>query len=222
MTAATRRLVVLGASGHGKVVIDAAARDGWEIVGFLDRRFEIGVFGGRPVLGDEDRLSELLVEDPRIRVFVAIGDNAVRQAAVERLLLSAPSARFASVRHPAATIASDVTLGCGSVVMAGAVINPGVRVGEHCIVNTGALVDHDCELGNFSTVSPGATMGGNARVGEGSVVGLGASMIHGVELGDYSILGAGGVATESIPDGVVAYGVPARIVRRREPEEPYL
>lgn len=216
------KLVVLGASGHGKVVADAAILEGWDVLGFLDRRVEIGDCGGRQVLGDEDCIVELLAADPSICVIVAIGDNAVRQAAVGRLLASARSIRFASVRHPAATIASDATVGRGSIVMAGAVINPGVRVGEHAIVNTGALVDHDCQLGDFSTVSPGATLGGNVKLGERSVVGLGASMIHGLKLGADSILGAGAVATESIPDRVVAYGVPSRIVRGREPQEPYL
>ena len=106
--------------------------------------------------------------------------------------------------------------------MAGAVINSGTQVGRHCIVNTSARVDHDSVLGDFVSVAPGATLGGSVHVGEYSAISLGASVIHGITIGHDTVIGAGAVVVRNVDSNVVAYGVPARVVRRRERGQRYL
>lgn len=149
-------------------------------------------------------------------VIIAIGDNAARER------VAAGYSRFATVVHPTACVASDVEVGEGSVIMAGAVINSGSRIGLHCIVNTHATVEHDCVLNDFAHVAPGATLGGSVRIGHGAVISLHAGVIHGRTVGAYTVVGAGAVVLDDLPDQVVAYGVPARIARSRTPGEPYL
>jgi acetyltransferase-like isoleucine patch superfamily enzyme len=109
-----------------------------------------------------------------------------------------------------------------SGVMAGTVINSNSRIGQFCIVNTKASIDHDCRLDDFSSVAPGATLAGNVRVGRCSAICLGACVAEKVTIGSHSVVGAGATVLEDLPDGVVAYGTPARVVRERRPDDPYL
>jgi sugar O-acyltransferase (sialic acid O-acetyltransferase NeuD family) len=215
-------IVIIGASGHGKVVFDAARAAGQTVLGFLDRDRGVPEGVSAPSLGSDEELARVLGERPEALVVVAVGDNATRNRIVKRVIAEVGDERFATIVHPSSTVARDVVLGGGSVVMAGAVLNPGTFVGTHCIVNTGALIDHDSQLGDFVTVSPGAVLGGGVSVRVASVIGLGASVIQGVEIGSYTVLGAGAVVTSDLPPRVVAYGVPARIVRSRTEDEPYL
>jgi acetyltransferase-like isoleucine patch superfamily enzyme len=106
--------------------------------------------------------------------------------------------------------------------MAGAVLNPGVRVGEFCIVNTRASLDHDSTMGAFSSLAPGAITGGNVAVGSYSNVGMGATVLPGVSIGQHTLIGAGALVYRSVPDNSVAYGVPARLIRSRQPGDRYL
>lgn len=215
-------LIIIGASGHGKVICDAARRAGWTVLGFLDRDPPAAEWCGRPVLGDDTGIARLLSEHPEARIVVGVGDNSMRRSQVGRVVARAPGCGFAAVVHPSAVIAEGVEIGPGSVVMAGAILNPGVRVGAHCIVNTGAIVEHDCELGDYATVSPGASLGGGVRLGEGCVVGIGATVLHGRAIGDHTVAGAGALVTKDLPAGVVAYGVPAKVIRARAAGEGYL
>jgi len=226
-------VLIVGASGHGKVVAGVARSAGRTVLGFLDRDSETTSWAGRPVLGTDDDIGRVVDARGPVSVVVAIGDNATRREVVERVRAERaaraaragngpPGIEFATLVHADATVAPDVEIGPGSVVMAGAVLNPGVRVGRHCIVNTGALVDHDGVLGDYASVGPGACLGGDVRVGEGAVVSLGASVIHRRTVAEHAVLGAGALAVDDVPPGVVAYGVPARVVRERAPDDPYL
>jgi acetyltransferase-like isoleucine patch superfamily enzyme len=115
-----------------------------------------------------------------------------------------------------------VTVGRGSVAMGGAVINPNARVGAFCVVNTNASLDHGSEMGDFSGLLPNAATGGNVSIGAFAAVCQGANIIHGVKIGDHTVVGAGATVLENVPPRVVAYGTPARVIRAREPGEPYL
>jgi sugar O-acyltransferase (sialic acid O-acetyltransferase NeuD family) len=153
---------------------------------------------------------------------VAIGDNFVRHRMVEQIRRLAPQFRFISAVHPSAQLARGVSVGCGSAVMAGVVINSNSKIGEHCIINTGASVDHDNVLDRFSSIGPGAVTGGNVRLGEFSVLAMSASVIHGRSIGAQSIIGAGATVLHDVPANVVAYGTPARVIRGRNPGDKYL
>jgi sugar O-acyltransferase (sialic acid O-acetyltransferase NeuD family) len=134
----------------------------------------------------------------------------------------APGLTFATLIHPSAQIARGVSIGPGTVLMAGAVANSDARIGAFCIVNTQAVVEHDCVVGDYASLAPGALLGGAVEIGEFSAICLGAKVIHRLRIGRHAVLGAGAVAIDDVPGDSVAYGVPARVIRSRQPADPYL
>lgn len=200
------RLVVAGGGGHAKVVIASVEAAGGEVVRVLD---DDPARIGTCVLGHvvEGPIADELIPDG-VSVVVGIGSNTARRAVAGRL-----HKRFATVLHPSAFVHPSVTIGPGSVVFAGAVIQPGASIGCHAIVNTAASVDHDCLLEDFVHVAPGVHLAGEVRLHEGVLMGIGSCAIPGTRVGAWSIIGAGAAAVRDIPAGVVATGVPARVVR---------
>ena len=210
-------LVIWGASGHARVVADIVRlRGNFNIVGFIDSMNpdrKGSVFYGATVLGGQEQLKSLRCENVR-HFFIGIGDCRTR------LDLAAISKQFGfelvTLVHPSATLAQDVALGLGTVIMAGAVINPGSSIGDNVIINTSASVDHDCFVENGAHIGPGAHLGGDVSVGEGSWVGIGAIIKDKIRIGQGAVIGAGAVVLKDIPDRMVAFGVPARIIRKVE------
>lgn len=201
-------LWIVGAGGHAKVVIDAARASGqWEIVGLLDddpRAASARVLGVE-VLGPADRAT--VDRLGATNLVLAVGSNRARLDLDARLKGCAP---WATVVHPRAYLACDVTLGEGTVVSAGAIIQPSARVGRHVIVNTGASVDHDCSVGDFVHIAPGSRLAGGVEVADLALLGLGSCVLPGRRIGRGAILGAGGVVVADVPDSSVAVGIPAR------------
>ena len=218
----TQRLLIVGASGHARVVADIARRMGsFEIAGVCNRS-GTGEFEGFPVIARDVDVPTLW----RLQAFdlacVAIGDNWNRANAVEIMTRQEPEIPFATLIHPRAVVAESASVGEGTVVMAGAVVNPGAIIGRHAVLNTNCSVDHDCQIGDFASVSPGAALGGNVKLGYCSFVGIGAAVNQGISMGDHTVVGAGAVVVRDLGDRLVAVGVPAREVRSREPSDRYL
>lgn len=207
------RLYVFGAGGHGKVVAEAAARSGlYDVVGFLDddrAKWRLRLLE-RPVVGGLEAL-------PRAPVAVALGVGSNRDRLELLRRLERRGACVVAVVHPSATVASGVTLEAGSYVGPGALVHVDARVGRACIVNSGAIVEHDDVLADGVHVSPRAALGGHVEIGEGAHVGLGAVVLPGLSVGAWSVVGAGAVVTRSLPGGIVAVGIPARIQRGADP-----
>jgi sugar O-acyltransferase (sialic acid O-acetyltransferase NeuD family) len=205
-------------------VLDILERQGAHCVaGIIDSYVEPGTeVLGLKVLGTERDLPRLAKEYDATAGIVAIGDNFARHTLVESIQSVMPDFAFVSAVHPSAQIGRGVSIGVGTVVMAGAIINPNSRVEEHCIVNTNSSVDHDNVIGRFSSIGPGATTGGNVRMGEFSALSLRAAVLHGRAVGIHSVIGAAATVVKDIPDYVVAYGTPARVVRARKPGDRYL
>lgn len=218
------KLVIVGASGHSKVVTDVVrAEQKLRLVGYLDANRPVGSeYLGRRILGRQEDVCAVIRKHDAALVLIAIGDNATRAAVATQVHGQVQDLDAAVAVHPDAHVAAGVEIGDGTVVMAGAVLNPGVTIGDHCVINTSASVDHDCTLGDFVSVAPGATLGGNVTVGERSFVSLGASLIHGVTVGADTVVGAGAVVVGDLPSRSVAYGVPARVVEERAPGDSYL
>ncbi|MDW7711230.1 MAG: NeuD/PglB/VioB family sugar acetyltransferase [Deferrisomatales bacterium] len=216
-------IVVIGSSGHARVVLDTLEREARaRVVGLLDSFRGAGeVCFGYEVLGTEAELPKLFADGVRA-AFIAVGDNWQRFRLAERARELVPGLRFVTAVHPSAQLGRDVELGEGSVAMAGAVVNPGSRLGRFSIINTRASLDHDGDLGEFASLAPGVAAGGRVSVGAFSAVGIGAAVGHGRKIGEHTVVGAGAVVVRDIPDHVVAYGAPARVVRRRSVGEPYL
>lgn len=206
------RLAILGASGHGKVVADAAEQAGWDEVVFFDDAWP-GLTQNGPwaVVGD----TAALLRDVNCfdGVVVAIGNNSIRQA--KQRELAASGAQIVSVIHPASVISEYAMVGAGSVVFANAVINACADVGEGCIVNTGAVVEHDCLMGDFAHVSPNSVLAGGVKVGPLAWIGGCASVRQLIEVGEGAVVGMGAVVTKDVPPGVTVVGNPARVLEPR-------
>lgn len=211
----TQPLVIVGSGGHARVVADIVALSGeFSIAGFLDDVNDDRhgkPFCGSTVLGSTDLLASLAAQGVQ-HGFVAIGAWRARLALAERLATA--GLRLPVLRHPAAVVAADVDMLPGTVLMAGAIVNPGTVVAGHVIVNTAASVDHDCRLDEGVHIAPGATLSGHVRVGRGAWIGVGAVVKDRITIGAGSIVGAGAVVVKDVPEGVVAYGNPAIVVRR--------
>ncbi len=208
---AMRRVFVYGASGHGKVVGDILlACHHPDFAGFIDDRPDLrnNMVLGLPVLGDGPWLQEQAGRT-QVGVALGIGDNFVRRGLFEKC--AQWGAELITAVHPTAAVSRSARVGRGTVVMAQAAINADARIGRGVIVNTSSVIEHDVEIGDFAAVSPNASMGGASRLGPLSHLCLGAAAIPGVNIGSCAIVGAGAVVVRDIPDGVVAFGVPARI-----------
>ena len=218
------RILVVGASGHAKVVLDIFEKQGrHQVVGLLDDFKPVGTtMFGYEVVGSVAEVSQLATQLLVDGLFVAIGDNFIRSQIVERLKSIASHLPFVSAVHPSAQIARGVNLGRGCSVMAGVVINSDSAIGDFCILNTNSSVDHDNRLGSFSSLAPRVATGGNVFLDECSAVGIGAVVLHGRKIGRHAVVGAGSVVTRDIPDQTVAYGAPAKVVRLRTIGEKYL
>lgn len=205
------RVAIIGAGGHGHVVADAmicARAEGgaaFEIAGFYDDDVSRGSeIDGVPMRGALEALSPEEVD----AVIVAIGDNRSRLELFERFTRRGFYAH--SARHPGTIVAESASVGVGTMVLAGVVVNPLARVGRNVILNTSSVLEHHASVGDHSHVGPGVRTGGNVTIGEGALVGVGAVLLPGVTLGPWAVVGAGAVVVRDVPAGATVAGNPAR------------
>lgn len=193
---------LFGASGHAKVVMDIIAAQG-DMVGCLyDDNPRFSEIHGKQVY----KASDKAIEGP---IIVSIGSCLIHKIIVERF----SHLEFATIIHPSSIISTHATIGEGTVVMPGTIINADVKIGKHCIINTKASVDHECSIGDYVHIAPGATLSGNVEVGECSWIGVGTCIKQGIKIGKNCMIGVGSVVVNDIPDNVVAYGNPCKIIR---------
>ncbi|MFH1400586.1 MAG: acetyltransferase [Nanoarchaeota archaeon] len=200
-----KKILIYGASGHGRVVLDIL-RDhtDLDVIGFVDDQ-ATGECAGIPILGPW----EMAKREPFDAVALGIGDNKARKTVFERL--TAHGIDIMTAIHPKAHISPSATIGLGSVICAGAHICAHATIGKNCIINTAATIDHDCTVSAHCHISPNASLGGGCTVGEGTWIGLGSSIIHGISIGDWSIIGAGSAVIKNVPNHVMSAGNPAII-----------
>lgn len=198
-----RRICVIGAGGHGKVIVTLLRELGHCVDGILDDdpQLEGQMLCGVPILGPVARASELRFTHG----VIAIGNNRVRREIANRLSL-----KWLTLVHPRAHVDPSVSLGEGTVVFAGSVIQTDASIGRHVIVNTSASVDHDCCVGDFVHVAPGTHVAGRVTIEEGGFLGIGSSVIPDVRIGAWSRVAAGGVVIRDLAEGQTAFGVPAQ------------
>lgn len=194
------RVLILGAGGHGRAVCEAARDAGFEVAGFLDGRAPLPDVLGLPVLGPE-------AAHDGGPLLIALGDNAARLAAADRLAVPLPV-----LLHPSAVRARSAEIAEGAVVMPRAVLGAQARVGRLALVNTGAIVEHDVELGEGAHIAPGAVLCGGVRIGRGALVGAGAVVAPNIEVGERAVIGAGASVTGKVDAFSRVAGVPARIL----------
>jgi len=204
-------LVIWGAAGHGRVVADAARTSAqFDLRGFIDDNPALhgSTVHDLPVWAGLDALTQL-PPPPHTQIIIAVGHNATRWQLAQRVL--AAGWPLATVIHPRAVLARDVMPGAGTFLAAGAVVNPGCRVGACVIINTLAGVDHDCTLADAVHIAPGAHLAGNVSIGTQTLVGLGAVVREGIRIGAGCTIAAAAAVVADLPDNVLALGVPARI-----------
>lgn len=212
----SNRIVVYGAGGHAKVVLDVLERMGtYEIVGLLDDSAELAgtVRKGYRVLGGREQLSVLRNQGVEA-IIIGLGDNRLRKAVYEEAVQTGFT--LCSAVDPSAQIGGGVVIGAGCLLVAGTVVNVDAQIGVNAIVNTGATVDHDCRVEAHAHLSPGVHLAGRVSIGEASHLGLGAVVLPNLSVGKNCIVGAGAVVRENLPDGVVAVGNPAKVIKRNE------
>jgi sugar O-acyltransferase (sialic acid O-acetyltransferase NeuD family) len=218
MTSQRESVLIYGASGHARVVVDLVElQERYTIAGLLDDRKELWrqMVAGYPVLGGLETLGEAPWK--HCKLIIGVGDNSARKQLAQKL--SAMGFQFATAIHPSAQIARDVAVGPGTVIMANAAVNPGSTIGSHVIINTGASADHDNTVEDFAHLSVGAHLGGGVRVGCGALLGVGVNVGPGVCIGRWSIVGIGAAVIRDIPDFVTAVGVPAKPIKAHQPAE---
>lgn len=194
-------MYLFGASGHGKVVAEAAEAAGLEIKGFIDDNPDLKEIWEYPVF-------RVLPENTD-KLFLSVGNNFTRKKMAEKY----SNLDFETIIHTSTAISRRAQIGNGSVVMAGVSVNADVKIGEHCILNTNSSIDHDCQIEDFVHISPNVALAGNVKVGEGSQIGIGASVIQGVKIGKWVMIGAGAVVIKDVPDFAVVVGNPAKIIK---------
>lgn len=195
------RLIIIGASGHGKVVADIARLNGYEDIVFLDNNPELSECAEYPVLGPDTMTNELDGE-----IFIAVGNPDIRKKLMER----DQGRTFPMLIHPSSIIAADVMIGEGSVVMAGAVINPGAIIGKGCIVNTSSSIDHDCVISDYCHVSVGVHLAGTVNVGECCWIGAGVTVSNNINICSNVVIGVGAVIVKDIQTEGTYIGIPAK------------
>jgi acetyltransferase EpsM len=197
-------MYLFGGSGHCKVIIDIIRKSNLDVIEC--------VFDDDPIIDSINNIPVLKTEKLDFfynkSLIISIGNNKIRQKLANKI-----TANYQIAIHPNSIIASNVSIEEGSVIMAGAILNPDVKVGKHCIVNSGSVVEHDCILNDFVHVSPNVALAGNVFIDEGSHIGIGAVIIQGIKIGKWVTIGAGAVVIKDVPDYAVIVGNPGKIIK---------
>jgi acetyltransferase EpsM len=196
-------IYIYGASGHGSVIFDILKSGGAENITFIDDNPEANTKHGINIITPNK--TQLNKNSPLI---VAIGNNEIRKQIVNSLKVY-----FINAVHKNAIISDYATLGSGICIMAGSIINPNSKIGDHNIINTSSVIDHDCILSEFVHISPNVTLCGGVKIGCATHVGAGAVVIPGIQIGSNCIIGAGSVVIRNVPDNSTVVGNPGRIIR---------
>lgn len=206
-----KSILVIGAGGHAKVVIDCLRFTGWEIVGCIAAEKGDTTCSGAAIIGTDDDLPSLRATGIAF-AFCALGGNSLRDRVGQRL--AELNFELPWVIGPGAHVSPSVTIGRGAAILPGAVINAETVIGEFAIINTNANIDHDGSVGRCAHIGPGSSLAGEVTVGDRSFIATGCAVIPQRTIGADTIVGAGSTVVRDLPDGVVAFGNPARIQRK--------
>jgi UDP-perosamine 4-acetyltransferase len=204
-------LLIIGAGGHAKVVIELIrAENRYRIAGLLERSNQVGSLLGIPVIGTDLDLSRLRSSGIS-HAFVAIGDNELRLSIGRKLTEQA----FETVNaiSPAAIVSPSARLGRGIAIMGGVVVSADAKIDDFVIVNTNSSIDHDCHIEEAAHIAPGCALAGSVRIGRLTFLGTGTNVIPQIVVGQRVLVGAGSCVIDNVPDDTCVHGVPAKIIR---------
>jgi acetyltransferase EpsM len=209
--------VIIGAGGHGAEVAAYAHDMNLPLAGAFDDGKPAGSWQTTRLIGRLDELPEFCSKHAQVPYITAFGSNSARRQMVRRIEgMKIPNLKAFTLRHPSAWIGTSVEIDAGTLLAPNSLATTRVKIGAHCILNVKASVSHDCTVEDYCNINPNATICGDVRLGEGCYIGAGAVVIEKRTIGAWSVVGAGSVITRDLPEGVVAVGVPARIVKRHD------
>jgi len=213
------QIVVYGAGGHAKTVLETIRAEGkYRVIGLLDddETTHGGTFYGYRVLGGREQLAQIQAQGIS-KWIVAIGDNLKRAESAQLLV----DTGFQLVRaiHPTATLLRGSRIGEGTVVLINAFVGADALIGDNAIVSIGVVVGHDSIVGSLVQLCPGVKLAGGARIGDCAFIGMGAVVLSKVSVGRQAVVGANAVVINDLPDGVTAVGIPAQVIKRRAAQE---
>jgi sugar O-acyltransferase (sialic acid O-acetyltransferase NeuD family) len=217
-------LLVIGSSGHAGSVLDCVEMQGeYRVLGLLDSFESTGTKKhGYEICGAPEEAANLAARFACPTFFIAVGDNWSRYQLSRRLRTELPEVEFAKIVHPSAIVSRSAHIECGTVLMAGTIIGNNVSIGEGCIVNVAAAIGHDCCIDEYASLSGGVRLSGSSRLGARSTAGVSATVLEKITVGRDAVIAAGAVVFKDVPEETVVFGNPARIVRQRKPDEPYM
>jgi sugar O-acyltransferase (sialic acid O-acetyltransferase NeuD family) len=197
-------MYLFGGNGHCKVIVDIIRKSKlYSIEGIFDDNPKFDAIFDIPVF--KTKILDFFIDK---QLIISIGNNKIRKKISEKI-----PALYVNAIHSNAIVSYDVSIGEGTVIMAGAILNASVSIGKHCIVNTGAIIDHDCTINDFVHISPNTSLAGNVTVGEGTHIGIGACVIQGINIGKWVTIGAGTVVIDDVPDYAVLVGNPGKVIK---------
>jgi sugar O-acyltransferase (sialic acid O-acetyltransferase NeuD family) len=217
-------IVLIGGGNQAHYTIDIIEKEGkYTIVGIIDSIQEVGSerFGYK-IFGRQENILELIEQYTITGGVISIGDNWSRYFVYEQIKQLAPNFKFVNAIHPSVVVGNNVEIGEGVVAMAGCIFNPRASIGNFTFFATGAQVEHDCIVEDFASISAGSITGGYVKIGKHSAITLGVTIMDRLEIGQNTVVGSGSLVTKSLPDNVLAYGNPAKVVRERAKGEKFL
>jgi sugar O-acyltransferase (sialic acid O-acetyltransferase NeuD family) len=217
-------LVLIGGGNQAHYTIDIIEKENkFKIIGIIDSIHDIGEerFGYK-IIGRQENIIHL-IQQYNIEVgVISVGDNWSRYLCYSEIINQVPDFKFVNAIHPSVVLGSHVQLGVGIVAMAGVILNPRSTIGNFTFFATGAQIEHDCVIGDFASVSAGSVTGGFVKIGKFSAITLGVVVLDRLEIGENTVIGSGSLVFKSLPDNVLAYGNPAKVIRERKPNEKFL
>lgn len=206
-----KKIIIIGAGEQGRVILDYLREiENYEVVGFLDDNRE-GETNGIPIIGKINN-AQYKIE---FSYFVAFGDNALRKKIIEEI--EKQRGKLETIIHPTAIISKSVLIGEGTSIGVGAIICNDSKIGRGVIIDTGVIIEHDNEIGNYVNISPGSKTMGGVKIRDYTWISGGVIIRENLNIGKNSVVGLGSIVTKNIPDNVVAYGVPAKVMRENNP-----
>jgi acetyltransferase EpsM len=206
------KYIVIGDSGHAKVITDCIASSGDSVIAYLDDKYNEIFYENEIVKGPVAQIHSFLKQD--IKVVIAVGNNIIRKKIVD--YLNIPNEKYGVIVHKSAIVSENALIENGTVIMPNCVINAGAKIGKQTIINTGSIIEHDCEIFDFAHISPGTVLTGGVVVEEGTQIGAKSVVIPLVNIGEWSMIGAGSTVINDIGDYVTAVGSPAKVIRKKE------
>jgi sugar O-acyltransferase (sialic acid O-acetyltransferase NeuD family) len=213
-TALDQRLLIVGASGHGKVLAECAEACGWQVA-FADDRYPdlSSISAGEITWPVVSKVSFTTFKSEGFtNIALAVGNNELRQQWLNEAQVN--DLHMPVIIHPSASVSPSATIAQATVIFPLSVVNANAVIGQAVIINSAAVIEHDCKVGSFTHISPKSALAGAVSVGQRCWLGIGSSVIQCLNITDDVTVGAGSVVIESISTAGTYIGVPAKLMER--------